>query len=82
MGLVQLLTDPGEFKFYWKNQMNDTALGLQNPRAIPFGHDRPNGGSSKQPYIQIGIPGNSGNPITYNPGQFNFDPKVPEHGDA
>jgi hypothetical protein len=74
MGLVQLLTDPGAFKFYWENQMNDTALGLQNPRAIPFGHDRPNGGSSKQPYIQIGIPGNSGNPITYQPSQFNFDP--------
>jgi hypothetical protein len=50
MGLAQLLTDPGNFAFYSGKQIGfiqpNSAV---NPRNIPFGHDRPNGGSSRQP---------------------------------
>jgi hypothetical protein len=61
MGLAQLLTDPGNFTFYSGKQIGfiqpNSAV---NPRNIPFGHDRPNGGSSNQPYIKIGYPDQPG----------------------
>lgn len=61
MGLAQLLTDPGNFQFYYGKQIgfvqpNSTV----NPRNIPFGHDRPNGNSSNQPYVRIGYPDQPG----------------------
>ena len=65
MGLAQLLTDPGNFTFYSGKQIGfiqpNSAV---NPRNIPFGHDRPNGGSSNQPYIKIGYPDQPGVNIT------------------
>jgi hypothetical protein len=65
MGLAQLLTDPGNFTFYSGKQIGfiqpNSAV---NPRNIPFGNDRPNGGSSNQPYIKIGYPDQPGVNIT------------------
>jgi hypothetical protein len=52
MGLFTLLTNPGNFEFYWQNQyIGSESPNSINPREIPFGNDRANGGSSKQPYI-------------------------------
>lgn len=52
MGLFTLLTNPGNFEFYWDNQyIGSESPNTINPRKIPFGKDRANGGSSKQPYI-------------------------------
>ena len=52
MGLFTLLTNPGNFEFYWQNQyIGSYSPNNINPREIPFGKDRANGGSSKQPYI-------------------------------
>ena len=66
MGLVQLLTNPGSFKFYKENQRGVINLNNVNPREIPFGNDRPGGGSSKQPYIKKGLINDSLNPSLYN----------------
>ncbi len=51
MGLLKLLTDPGNFLFYTENQIGPVNPNNLNPREIPFGNDRFGGGSSKQPYI-------------------------------
>jgi hypothetical protein len=52
MGLFKLLTDPGNFQFYWQNQKpGSESPNVVNPRKIPFGKDRFKGGSSKEPYI-------------------------------
>jgi hypothetical protein len=56
MGLINLLTDPKNFKFYNGGQGytgNGTQPSLTN---IPYGKDQIGGGSSNQPYIQIPIP--------------------------
>jgi hypothetical protein len=66
MGLVQLLTNPGSFKFYKENQRGVINLNNVNPREIPFGNDRPGGGSSNQPYIKKGLLNDSLNPSLYN----------------
>ena len=63
MGLFELLTDPGDFKFYWEKQSGGLAGGANpnnvNPRGIPYGKDRPGGGDSGQPFIpknlQVGV---------------------------
>ena len=61
MGLAQLLTDPGTFQFYYGKQIGFVQPNSAvNPRNIPFGHDRPNGGSSNQPYVKIGYPDQPG----------------------
>jgi len=55
MGLINLLTDPKNFKFYNGGQGytgNGTQPSLTN---IPYGKDQIGGGSSGQPYIQIPI---------------------------
>lgn len=57
MGLIDILSNPGDFKFYWKSQTSAVTFNNVNPREIPFGNDRPGGGNSGQPYIQIPIPG-------------------------
>ena len=50
MGLVKLLTDPGQFTFY-------KGKGYQyKPREIPYGNDRPGGGSSKAPLVTTPLP--------------------------
>jgi hypothetical protein len=51
MGLFTLLTNPGSFEFYTDKQIGYVNPNSINPRGIPFGNDRANGGSSKQPYI-------------------------------
>ena len=54
MGLFKLLTNPGNFEFYWQNQVvGSESPNSINPREIPFGKDRANGGSSKQPYHKV-----------------------------
>jgi hypothetical protein len=61
MGLINLLTDPKNFKFYNGGQGytgNGNQPSLTN---IPYGKDRIDGGSSGQPYIQIPIPDNISN---------------------
>ena len=65
MGLLKLLTDPGNFLFYTENQKGPPNPNNFNPREIPFGSDRFGGGSSKQPYI------------TKNVSFTNDDPKSP-----
>ena len=55
MGLINLLTNPKNFKFYTGGQGytgNGNRPGLTN---IPYGKDQVGGGSSGQPYIQIPI---------------------------
>jgi len=55
MGLINLLTNPKNFKFYVGGQGytgNGNQPGLTN---IPYGKDQVGGGSSGQPYIQIPI---------------------------
>jgi hypothetical protein len=55
MGLINLLTNPKNFKFYNGGQGytgNGNQPGLTN---IPYGKDQVGGGSSGQPYIQIPI---------------------------
>jgi hypothetical protein len=64
--LVTLLTDPGGFKFYKENQKGVINTNNVNPREIPFGNDRPGGGSSKQPYIKKGLINDTQNPSLYN----------------
>lgn len=50
MGLVKILTEPGQFKFY-------KGKGYQyNPRSIPYGNDRPGGGSSNAPLVTTPLP--------------------------
>lgn len=50
MGLIKLLTDPGQFKFY-------KAKGYQyKPREVPYGNDRPGGGSSDAPLVTTPLP--------------------------
>jgi len=65
MGLLKLLTDPGNFLFYTETQIGPVNPNNLNPREIPFGNDRFGGGSSKQPYI------------TKNVSFTNEDPKNP-----
>jgi len=65
MGLLKLLTDPGNFLFYTETQIGPVNPNNLNPREIPFGSDRFGGGSSKQPYI------------TKNVSFTNDDPKNP-----
>lgn len=68
--LVKLLTDPGDFQFYAGN--SEGQLGsVSEPtsfgqKSIPFGKDRPGGGSSKQPYITKPLINNTQNPAFYS----------------
>jgi hypothetical protein len=56
MGLLNLLTDPKNFKFYNGGQGYTGDGATPNLKNIPYGRDRLNGGSSNQPYIQTPIP--------------------------
>jgi hypothetical protein len=68
MGLIQLFnSDPKDLRYYHNNQdPKFTDVNNQNPREIPFGNDRPGGGSSKQPYIKKGLLNDTLNPSLYN----------------
>lgn len=71
MGLLTILTDPGNFKFYDSGDLgsvskyNSNDVSKKNAfgqKSIPFGKDKLGGGSSNQPFIQskIGEPLESG----------------------
>ena len=68
--LVKLLTNPEDFKFYSGNsegQLGGTSTPTSfGQKSIPFGKDRPEGGSSNQPYLPKGISLNVQNPAFYN----------------
>lgn len=50
MGLIKLLKDPGQFQFY-------KGKGYQyGPREVPYGNDRPGGGSSNDPLVVTPLP--------------------------
>jgi hypothetical protein len=60
--LVKLLTNPENFKFYSGNSEgqvgNVSSANSFGQKSIPFGKDRPGGGSSSQPYIKgVGLTG-------------------------
>jgi hypothetical protein len=60
--LVKLLTNPENFKFYSGNSEgqvgNVSSADNFGQKSIPFGKDRPGGGSSSQPYIKgVGLTG-------------------------
>jgi len=55
MGLLQILTDPGNFRFYSGKGSASTGTTF-GQKSIRFGRDRRDGGSSGQPYIQTPIP--------------------------
>jgi hypothetical protein len=77
MGLYQILTAPGSFKFYAEKSFpNPNAAST----ATSFGQKSIGYGDTNQPYIQIPFPENATklNPIDYDAGSvqfnFNFDP--------
>ena len=50
-GLLEILTDPGNFKFYAGGRGHVSNSNEFGQKSIPFGKDRPGGGSSKEPFI-------------------------------
>ena len=75
MALKELLTDPKNFKFYAGGQGHVSTPNSFGQRSIPFGHDRPDGGSSKQPFITTPIPGVNEDPGSTFPDFLLRDPK-------
>lgn len=65
MGLFTLLTNPKNFKFYTSQGYVGDGL-TSNMKSLKFGNDRPNGGSSNQPYVKKDIDEDSKNPSLYN----------------
>jgi hypothetical protein len=55
MGLLKILTDPGNFRFYSGRGSASTGTTF-GQKSIRYGRDRRDGGSSGQPYIQTPIP--------------------------
>jgi hypothetical protein len=68
--LVKLLTNPEDFQFYAGNSQGQvgsvSTVGSFGQKSIPFGNDRPGGGSSKQPYIKSSIKEDFKNPAFYS----------------
>ena len=56
MSLLQILTDPQNFKFYAGGRGHVSNAGTFGQKSIPYGNDTQGGGSSGQPYIQTPIP--------------------------
>ena len=56
MSLLQILTDPQNFKFYAGGRGHVSNAGAFGQKSIPYGNDTQGGGSSGQPYIQTPIP--------------------------
>jgi len=75
MALKELLTDPKNFKFYAGGQGHSSTPNSFGQRSIPFGNDRPDGGSSKQPFITTPIPGVNEDPGSTFPDFLLRDPK-------
>jgi len=64
MSLLQILTDPQNFRFYAGGRGHVSNAGSFGQKSIPYGDDTKGGGSSNQPYIKSPIPDEltSGNP--------------------
>ena len=75
MALKELLTNPKNFKFYAGGQGHSSTPNSFGQRSIPFGNDRPDGGSSKQPFITKPIPGVNQEPNSNFPDFLIRDPK-------
>ena len=56
MSLVQILTDPQNFRFYAGGRGHVSTANSFGQRSIPYGNDTKGGGSSNQPYIKSPIP--------------------------
>jgi hypothetical protein len=56
MPLLQILTDPQNFRFYAGGLGHVSNADTFGQKSIPYGNDRPDRGSSNQPYIQKEIP--------------------------
>lgn len=54
--LKDLLNNPGKFKYYSGGKGSTSTPFTFGQKNIPFGNDRPGGGSSNQPYIISTIP--------------------------
>jgi hypothetical protein len=82
MGLLTLLTDPKNFKFYNGGQGYTGDGSTPNLKNLPYGNDRIYNGNSKQPYITYSIDNGaaqiklSGTPITGLP-SINLSGNIP-----
>ena len=56
MSLIQILTDPQNFRFYAGGRGHVSTANSFGQRSIPYGNDTKGGGSSNQPYIKSPIP--------------------------
>jgi len=66
MSLLQILTDPQNFRFYAGGRGHVSNAGSFGQKSIPYGDDTKGGGSSNQPYIKSPIP----DELTANPSDF------------
>jgi hypothetical protein len=56
ISLLQILTDPQNFRFYAGGSGHVSNAGAFGQKSIPYGNDMKGNGSSNQPYIQKPIP--------------------------
>ena len=56
MPLLQILTDPQNFRFYAGGRGHVSNAGAFGQKSIPYGNDMKGNGSSNQPYIKSPIP--------------------------
>jgi len=66
MSLIQILTDPQNFRFYAGGRGHVSNAGSFGQKSIPYGDDTKGGGSSNQPYIKSPIP----DELTANPSDY------------
>jgi hypothetical protein len=66
MSLLQILTDPQNFRFYAGGRGHVSNAGSFGQKSIPYGDDTKGGGSSNQPYIKSPIP----EELTANPSDY------------
>jgi hypothetical protein len=66
MPLLQILTDPQNFRFYAGGRGHVSNAGSFGQKNIPYGDDTKGGGSSNQPYIKSPIP----DALTANPSDY------------
>jgi len=66
MPLLQILTDPQNFRFYAGGRGHVSNAGSFGQKSIPYGDDTKGGGSSNQPYIKSPIP----DALTANPSDY------------
>ena len=66
MSLLQILTDPQNFRFYAGGRGHVSNAASFGQKSIPYGDDTKGGGSSNQPYIKSPIP----DELTSNPSDY------------